>query len=139
MSSSATSEGNSSSHVVTRSTPQGLRTPLIPRRTREKPSHIPLPTTTAIRFIGSISSSPSPFPHYALSSMLTQLPPLITMFIIARSQGLSPHCLNFFSFLDGTPRPNKSSRAGPVPTSLLILLQPARLSFPTSATISVII
>ena len=42
------------------------------------------------------------------------------------------HTASTFSFLDGTPRPVVCSRGGPVPTSLLILLQPARQYFPTS-------
>ena len=67
---------------------RGLRTQLIPRRTREKLSHIPSPTTTPPHtFHGSnrqklSSSSLFPFLHYALSSMSTQLFPLMRMFTI---------------------------------------------------------
>ena len=46
---------------------QGLQTRLIPRQTREKPSHIPPPTTTAIHLIGSKSSSR----HLSVPSLCT--------------------------------------------------------------------
>ena len=58
------------------------------------------PTTTAIRFIGSKSSSsssfsPFPFLHYALSTMSTQLPPL-RMFTIPPTRSVAALPLFFF-------------------------------------------
>ena len=74
---------------------RGLRTQLIPRRTREKLSHIPSPTTTPPHtFHGSnrqklSSSSLFPFLHYALSSMSTQLFPLMRMFTIPPTRSVA--------------------------------------------------
>ena len=59
------------------------------------------------------SSSSSPSPHYALSSMSTQSPPLLRVFTIA-AHYVRPNCL-YFVFLGDTPRPVVCSRASPVP------------------------
>ena len=116
-----------------------LRTWLIPRQTREKPSHIPSPTTTAICLIGSKSSSRHrrrlrPRSLTILSSIrpncllleCSRLPP-------TRSVAKLPLFLSFWmahrdlSWLSCQSRPSMSP---------LILLQPVRLC---SAILSVII
>ena len=98
---------------------RGLQTRLIPRQTREKPSHVPSPTTTAIRLIGSKSSlghrrrsrPRSLIMHSLLHS--TQSPPLLRMSRSppTRSVAKLPLFLSFWT----APRPVLCSRASPVP------------------------
>ena len=122
---------------------QGLRTRLIPRQTREKPSHIPSPTTTQYFSLGQ-SRHPVivivivvvPVPSLCtLSSMSTQYPPLLRTFTIAAHQ-VCGQTASIFVFLDGTETCCVLSCQSRHCPSLLILLQPVRLC---SAILSVII
>ena len=109
---------DTSGHVVTRS---AARTADSADPTTDMQEAVPHPTTDHNRntshrvklVIASSSSSPSPFPHYALS------PPcrrncLLRMFTIATHQ-VCGQTASIFVCLDGTPRPAVCSRASPVP------------------------
>jgi hypothetical protein len=122
---------------------RGLRVRLTSRQTREMPSHIPSPSTTATRWIGAGPSPPVPVPFlftttYALSSISTPSP-LMRIPTNVPPQGLSPS-FSLSHTLDGTARPVVPVCSRLVVSSLLLVLpQPARSCFPTSAIVSIFI